>query len=53
MSQPRTAELVTALVRLLVGVTKESAFDCEWYEGLEGDAIEEARCLIAKIDGEG
>ena len=44
----QNAELLRALERLTVGVTKESTEFCEWYEGIEFDAIDEAHAIINK-----
>ena len=46
MSKPMTTkenreEILRALTRVIVGVTKNSVSDCMWYEGIEYDGIEE------------
>lgn len=38
--------LGVALERLIVGVTKESTPTCDWYDGIEWDAVEESRTAL-------
>ena len=42
------AELVAASIRMIVGITKQSRPDCDWYEGIEFDGADEARAALAK-----
>ena len=44
-------ELLSACIRMMVGITKRDTHDCEWYEGIEHDGAEEARAAIAKAEG--
>jgi hypothetical protein len=39
-------EVERALTRLLVGVVGVSTADCEWYESIAGDAIEELQAAL-------
>lgn len=45
-------EIVRALSRLVVGISQESTADCEYYYRLEGDALDEARTILAKLPSE-
>ncbi len=47
-------DILCASERLLVGLTKKSTRDCDWYEGIEYDAEEELKTAIAKAkEGQG
>ena len=43
-------DLLDACVRMMVGITKESTPDCEWYEGIEYDGAAEAKVAIVKAE---
>lgn len=44
----RVNELEVCLARLYVGVRGKDAFECEYYEGLQEDAMDETRAALAK-----
>lgn len=44
-------QLRSALTRMMVGVTKVSVPSCDWYEFIEGDAVDEAKKLLPRNDG--
>ena len=45
-------DVISALARLVVGVTKQSSTTCDWYEGILGDALDEAQQAIAHAQGQ-
>lgn len=46
----RARAIEAAAVRMLCGVTAQSANGCDWYEGIEHDAAEELRAALALPD---
>lgn len=44
--------LRSASIRLLVGLTGQSTQNCEWYEGIKEDAIDELTAALALAEGE-
>lgn len=46
-------EALATLERLMVGVTRKSTANCDWYDGIKYDALAEARDLIARTSGKG
>jgi len=42
----RLDRTTNTMVRLMVGVTKQSSDGCDWYEGIEHDAAGEAREIL-------
>lgn len=45
------AALAGAIIRMMVGVTRESLPTCDYYEGIEHDACDEARAALASLEG--
>ncbi len=44
-------ELLTASIRMMVGINKESRPDCEYYEGIAQDGADEAKSIITQATG--
>lgn len=44
--------LVSVITQLLVALTKEDRPECDWYEGLEEDAIAKAEALLQDIENQ-
>lgn len=42
-------DLVSACIRMVVGITKQNAEGCYWYEGIEHDGAAEARQVFRKM----
>lgn len=46
------AELISAGIRMMVGITGESTATCEWYEGIPEDAAGESQAALLKVQGQ-
>ena len=43
-------DLLAVCSRMMVGITKKSIPNCDWYEGIEVDGADEAEAAIAKCE---